>query len=216
MTYLFLFLFSFGCFGQSESLMPKWKEIFDQKDTNREYILKFIIGNGVKLFVMNQGRKVSDQKLGGIQGEKQASFEGDFQYIEKLKEVPSIIIESSALKAVIADQNSIFEYIAATEKVLEDNSDILIDTSYKGYADMISGLEYHVALDMNELELVILKNDLKFKDNERLERLEKMAIEYQDKKKYAIMIYQKAVLEVEYIKSELKSIKETNEYNGTN
>lgn len=212
----FLLIFStLGAMSQDENLTPKWKENWKQKKINVEYLTKFVLANGTKLYVMGQGKKISDMKLGSIQEEKEGSYEGDFKYIEELKEVPSIIGQSSSLKNIIANQKSILGYIDKTEKLLWENNELVPVKNLEMYHKIMRSLKDKLGVDLDELEMVILKNDLKFKDNERLERLSKMEGEYQDKNDFAYLIYKKAINEVQYIKMETRSINESEKYNGT-
>jgi hypothetical protein len=212
----FLLIFStLGAMSQDENLTPKWKENWKQKKTNVEYLTKFVLANGTKLYVMGQGKKISDMKLGSIQEEKEGNYEGDFKYIEELKEVPSIIGQSSSLKNIIANQKSILGYLDKTEELLRENSELVPVKNLEMYHKIMRSLKDKLGVDLDELEMVILKNDLKFKDNERLERLSKMEGEYQDKNDFAYLIYKKAINEVQYIKMETRSINESEKYNGT-
>lgn len=209
-----VFLLSIASYGQNETWIPKWKETFRQKKTRIEYLTKFILGNTAKLYLMDQGNRISDGYLGGIQGEKEGSFEGDLAHIAELGDVPGIILSSSALKNVMEHQKDINNYLDRTEKVVAENTDVLSVESRSVYMGLVDGLREKALLDMDELEMVVLKNDLKFRHNERLERIGAMEGELAHKRAFARMLFERAVLEVEYIRNEIRNINETEQYYG--
>jgi hypothetical protein len=153
-----------------------WDEFFEQKKTQKKYLIQQIAA--IKLYAgyLKKGYDIADRGINFIQGMSKGEFNMHHSFFTSLKLVNPAFAGNPKIAQIIAWQLRIAKDLNAIGNKTE------LSESDKSYIRQIrSNVLKDCEQDIDELFLVISKGELEMKDDERINRLEKIFESMRDK-----------------------------------
>lgn len=166
------------CVVHSQS--PNWNELFQQKKTQRKYLIQQIAALKVYLEYLKKGYAIAQKGLTTIGDIKNGTFNLDKDYFNSLKQVSPVVKNSPKVNDILLYQQSIRkEFRKLYEDCRNDENFTPKEISYieEVYQNMLT----ECADSIDELTLITTSGEAEMKDDERLLRLDKVHEDMLDK-----------------------------------
>lgn len=178
-----------------QSHAQTWKEFFKQKKTQIKYLGQQLTALQVYAGYLKQGYEIAGSGLNTIRDITSGEFNLHLGFINSLKAVNPVIAHHAQAAAVIAFQLEISKAFAGIK-----NSPYLSAEDQDYIGRVKTKVLKECGKDLEELLLVITSGRMEMKDNERLERLDKVYKSMKDKLAFTqsftgqvrLLIYQRA------------------------
>jgi len=169
--YTVIILVSLSCTSWAQS--PNWNEWFRQKRTQRKYLIQQIAALKVYLEYLKKGYEIVDQGLTTIGDIKNGTFNLDKDYFNSLKQVSPVVRNSPKVNDILVYNLNIGSKM---RKLVEDCQREEGFTSEEvRYLESLRDKVLHRCDDsINELTIVTTSGQTEMKDDERLQRLDKV------------------------------------------
>ena len=153
-----------------------WNEVFDQKETQKKYLIQQIAVMKLYAGYLKKGYDIANKGINSIKDISKGEFDLHQSFFTSLKMVNPAIAGNSKIAQVIAWQMTISKDLFAL------NSRIELPPSDKSYIRQVRlKVMKECEQDMEELLLVITQDKLEMKDDERINRLDKVYENMKDK-----------------------------------
>ena len=153
-----------------------WNEVFDQKETQKKYLIQQIAAMKLYAGYLKKGYDIANKGISSIKDMSKGEFDLHQSFFTSLKMVNPAIAGNSKIAQVIAWQMTISKDLFAL------NSRIKLPPSDKSYIRQVRlKVMKECEQDMEELLLVITQGKLEMKDDERINRLDKVYVSMKDK-----------------------------------
>jgi len=153
-----------------------WNEIFKQKETQKQYLIQQIAAMKLYAGYLTKGYDIANKGINSIKNISKGEFELHQSFFTSLKMVNPAIAADSKIAQVIAWQMSISKGFHTL------NSKTELSPSDKSYIRQVrSKIMNECQQDIEELLLVITSGKLEMKDDERINRLDKVYENMKDK-----------------------------------
>ena len=153
-----------------------WNEVFKQKETQKKYIIQQIAAMKLYAGYLKKGYDIANKGINSIKDISKGEFDLHQSFFTSLKMVNPAIAGNSKIAQVIAWQMTISKDLFAL------NSRTELPPSDKSYIRQVRlKVMKECEQDMEELLLVITQGKLEMKDDERINRLDKVYVSMKDK-----------------------------------
>ena len=150
-----------------------WDEWFNQKKTQRKYLLKQIAALEVYLGYVKKGYRIAQNGLTLIGDIKDGAFSMDKDYFKSLETVSPVIRNSSKAAYAIALQRLILmEIDAQYERSRNDENFTHAEVQY--LAAVYSHLKKECDALLGELMSILTDHELQMQDNQRLKNVDQI------------------------------------------
>ncbi len=170
---LFVLSVSF-CQGQT------YDEWFRQKKTQEKYLLEQIAALQTYIGYAEKGYSIVTSGLNTIKNIKQGDFNLHNNFFNSLSSVNPAIKKYSKVASIIAMQISIAKQVSGTIKSCK-KSNLLLNSELKYLGAVFNNLLNECAKSLDELFVVITNNETQMKDDERIQRIDKLYDDMKDK-----------------------------------
>jgi hypothetical protein len=162
----------------SASSAQTWNEWFKQKKTQRKYLVRQIAALKVYLETAKKGYEIARRGLTAIGDIKDGSFQMDRTYFASLKAVNPSIQKSAKAKLILAYQGQIVSDLSKLQ-AWSSADQYFTEGERKQLSLLKKNLleQSHDSLD--ELALVLTSGMTEMKDDERLQRIDRIYTEMQ-------------------------------------
>lgn len=168
------------CLSSANAQTPKFKEWFKQKKTQREYLAKQIALLQLYLGYLKKGYDIANKGLNTIENIKNGDFNLHRDFFGSLKNVNPHITNSAKVADIIAFQVYIIQNLKRVNRFCQSSKQFTADEIYyvtKVYRNML----YLSDINISELLTIVRANEAEMKDDERLNRLNKIYDDMLDK-----------------------------------
>jgi hypothetical protein len=157
-----------------------FEEWFQQKKTQKKYLLQQIVALQVYIGYAQKGYKIAKEGLTTIGGFTKGEFNLHTDYFNSLKSVNPVIKRYTKVAEIIALQVKIVQNYNRTYRRLNRND------MFSGDELVYIGRVFNRLLDdcektLDELLTITTDGKLEMKDGERIERIDKLYLDMQDK-----------------------------------
>ena len=156
-----------------------FSEWFDQKNTQKKYLLQQIAVLQVYIADAQKGYKIAKQGLDFIGNMKKGEFDLHNDFFNSLKNVNPSVSKDAKVKDIATIQSNILDCCNQAKKQLQSGGMLSSDE-----LQYINGVFDRLLQDCNELldelKTVITSGKLEMKDDERIKRIAKIHTEMQD------------------------------------
>lgn len=153
-----------------------WNEVFKQKETQKKYLIQQIAAMKLYAGYLKKGYDIANKGINSIKDISKGEFDLHQSFFTSLKMVNPAIAGNSKIAQVIAWQMTI------SKDLLALNSRTELPPSDKSYIRQVRlKVMKECEQDMEELLLVITQGKLEMKDDERINRLDKVYESMKDK-----------------------------------
>ena len=162
------------------SQSPNWNELFQQKKTQRKYLIQQIAALKVYLEYLKKGYAIAQKGLTTIGDIKNGTFNLDKDYFNSLKQVSPVVKNSPKVDDILLYQHSI---IRDFRKLYEDcrNEENFTPEEISYIEEVYKNMLTECADSIDELTLITTSGEAEMKDDERLLRLDKVHEDMLDK-----------------------------------
>lgn len=178
-TALMVMLFIGGCIA-GEAQTPKFKEIFKQKKTQREYLIRQVAALKIYFGYLKKGYEIAGKGLRTVGDIKNTSFDLDKDYLGSLKRVSPVVRNSPGVDDIFLYHQHIQDVFRALYSDCQDDENLTpeeVRYIRAVYRNMLG--ECNGALD--ELQRILTAGETEMNDDERLRRLEKVCADMLDR-----------------------------------
>ncbi len=169
------------CFLVSNSINAQtWQEWFQQKKTQKKYLLQQIAALKIYLNYAKKGYDIANKGITIVRNIKKGDFNLHQDFFGSLKIVNPKIKKYLKLADIIAYQTWIIKRSRHTLQAIQASKQfttVELDYCEKVFDNLLE----ECVTNIDELFLVITSNVLIMKDNERIKRLDKIYNDMQDK-----------------------------------
>lgn len=155
------------------------KELFDQKATQKKYLIEQIAALKVYSEALQKGYEIAKDGLNLIADIKNKDLDLHKDYFSSLKKVKRWIKLDPQTQGIIAQYYRIVTVCHQSKKQVLQTG-MLTDDEYRYYQGVLDKLESASTYLMQELGTVTTDGDWAMKDDERLGRIESLARSMQD------------------------------------
>lgn len=199
------FILSALCFKPVQA--QTFAEWWNQKKTQKKYLVQQIAALQVYMGYLQNGYNIVHSGLTSIKDITNGEFHLHDAYISSLKRVNPVIRDDRRIDEIIAMR----EYISEAFNHVVVSS--LLPTVYLDYLRSVQAVvNAECDRDMDELLLVITSGKLEMKDDERIERLNKVYLAMQDKTAFTQHFCNEAALFIRKRSGEERSIDQLRRY----
>lgn len=157
-----------------------WDEWFQQKETQKKYLLQQNAALKVYIDYAEKGYNIAKQGLQTIRSIKKGDFNLHNGFFTSLKEVNPAIKNWSRLAGIIAIQIKIVKQVKEVMSSINQHGQFTGD-EIDYCKTVFDKLSEDCLEDIDELILVTTSGKLEMKDGERMKRIEKIFLDMQDK-----------------------------------
>jgi hypothetical protein len=164
----------------TQAQVPRFKEWFKQKKTQKEYLRKQIVLLQTYLGYLKKGYTIASKGLNTIENIKNGDFNLHRDFFGSLKNVNPHISNSAKVADIIAFQVYILQNLRRVNTFCKNSKQFTPDEIYyvtKVYRNMV----YLSDANISELLTIIRANETEMKDDERLMRINKLYDDMLDK-----------------------------------
>ena len=164
----------------SATKAQNFSEWFEQKNTQKKYLLQQIAANQVYLDYLNKGYKIAKNGLGSIGSLAQKEFTLHGDYFNTLKNVnPEIKNYAKVIEIVDLQVGIVQNYNKTIKQIKRSDSFSSAELSYvhRVFKRLLDACE----TTLDELITTITNGKLEMKDDERMSRIDKLHLDMQDK-----------------------------------
>lgn len=173
---LFLLLFASAAGSLQAQTFAEW---FRQKKTQEKYLLQQIAALQVYIGYAQKGYKIAKEGLTTIGSFTRGEFNLHTDYINSLKSVNPEIKHYAKVADIIALQAKIVQNYNRSYRQL-NSSNAFSDNELAYISRVFSKLLDDCAKTLDELITITTDGELEMKDNERLQRIDKLYLDMQD------------------------------------
>lgn len=155
-------------------------EWFQQKETQKKYLLQQIAALQVYIGYAKKGYKIAKEGLNTISGFTKGEFNLHTDYLNSLKTVNPEIKRYAKVADIIALQIKIIQNYNRTHRRL-NSSDVFSDDELAYIDRVFSRLLDDCAKTIDELITITTDGKLEMKDDERMKRIDRLYLAMQDK-----------------------------------
>lgn len=172
-------LFVVGCLD-ADAQVPRFKEFFKQKKTQREYLIKQIAALKIYFQYLKKGYEIAGKGLNAVGDIKDGSFDLDKGYLNSLKQVSRVVKNSAKVDDILLYSHHVK---VAFRKLYEDcESDENLSPEeiryvQAVYTNMLRGCN----ASLDELDLIVTAGETEMSEDERLQRLDKVYLDMLEK-----------------------------------
>ncbi len=166
------------CQGQT------YDEWFSQKKTQKKYLLEQIAALQTYIGYAEKGYSIVTGGLNTIKDIKHGDFNLHNNFFNSLSSVNPAIKKYSKVASIIAMQISIAKQITNTIKSCK-RSNMLLSSELKYLSVVFNNLLDECAKNLDELIALITNNAAQMKDDERIQRIDKLYDDMKDKQVFA-------------------------------
>ncbi|SDM97678.1 hypothetical protein SAMN05421813_13132 [Daejeonella rubra] len=153
-----------------------WNEVFKQKETQKKYLIQQIAAMKLYAGYLKKGYDIANKGINSIKDISKGEFDLHQSFFTSLKMINPAIAGNSKIAQVIAWQ------VTISKGLLTLNSRTELPASDKSYIRQVRlKVMKECEQDMEELLLVITQGKLEMKDDERINRLDKVYESMKDK-----------------------------------
>lgn len=159
---------------------PNWNELFQQKKTQRKYLIQQIAALKIYLEYLKKDYAIAQKGLTTIGDIKNGTFNLDKDYFNSLKQVSPVVKNSPKVDDILLYQHSI---IRDFRKLYEDcrNDENFTPEEISYIEEVYKNMLTECADSIDELTLITTSGEAEMKDDERLLRLNKVHEDMLDK-----------------------------------
>lgn len=157
-----------------------FEEWFQQKKTQKKYLVQQVAALQVYIGYAKKGYKIAQEGLTTIGGFTRGEFDLHTDFFNSLKTVHPEIRQSPKAKAIVSLQKQIIREYSHTYPALK-KTDAFTDEEMRYMEDVYKRLLEDCDRNLDELKDLVTDDKLQMKDDERLERIEKLYVDMQDK-----------------------------------
>ncbi|MGI8583232.1 MAG: hypothetical protein ACR2KX_13600 [Chitinophagaceae bacterium] len=172
---IILFVLS-GSFCQGQT----YEEWFRQKKTQEKYLLEQIAALQTYIGYAEKGYSIVIGGLNTIKNIKHGDFNLHNNFFSSLSSVKPAIKKYSKVASIIAMQISIAKQVSGTIKSCK-KSNMLMSSELKYLSVVFNNLLGECAKNLDELFALITNNESQMKDDERIQRIDKVYDDMKDK-----------------------------------
>ncbi|MFC0773329.1 hypothetical protein [Terrimonas alba] len=173
---LLFILCGLSCFINAQTT-AEWAQ---QKKTQIRYLLQQIAANKVYTGYIEKGYSIARNGLNTIQRIQQGDFALQQDFIHSLRRVNPAIGNSAKVTAIVAIQLGIIKHAKTTIKHLTESGEFT--ASELSYCKAVfDNLLEDCLKSIDELYLVLAAGELEMKDAERIQRIDNLYVNMQDK-----------------------------------
>lgn len=159
-------------------------EWLQQKKTKLKYIAQQIAELQVYADCLQKGYHIVEDGWSAVNDVKHGDFDLHNNYFNSLRQVNVSIASYSRIDSITAMQTQILQVNDAINKLIQDNDNVQPDeTEY--IKKVMSNLLNKCADDLDELRVLTTNDSLQMKDDERLQRIDNLYSDMQDKYSFA-------------------------------
>lgn len=158
----------------------KWKEWFKQKKTQIEYLVNQIAAYKVYYDYLKKGYSIVKDGTRLIGDIKEGDFNLHNGYFLSLKSVNPVIKNDTRVAAILSSQAALLQQFKGLIKFSLESGQI--STAERQYIDALySNLRKECMKDLGDLEMVITSGELEMTDDQRLDFIDRIYTDTQDK-----------------------------------
>lgn len=174
---LFLLL---SAYAGSELKAQTFAEWFQQKKTQKEYLVQQIAALGLYIGYVEKGYQIAQQGLSTVSDFTKGEFDLQGDYFSSLKTVNPVIKQNEKISVFVALLVKITKTYQSTYQLLSNSNTFSKDEL--GYIQSVfKNLLNDCDKSVDELITVITDKKLEMTDDERIARIEKLFLEMQEK-----------------------------------
>src|SRR5258708_7085291 len=178
LTVLFLLALSL-----SHSNAQTFDEWFKQKKTQKKYLIEQIVALQVYLDYLRKGYTIAHNGLTAIENIKNGNFNLDRDFFKSLKNVKPAIRNSVKVVDIIAFQYSIIRDMKNVYQFCQNNKHFTPE-EVRYVARVHTSMLLLCDASLSELHTIIQSGDIQMTDDERLQRIDKIHVDMQDKQAF--------------------------------
>ncbi len=181
MKKLFVLCTIFLALSAKSQTLDEW---FNQKKTKLEYIAEQITAFQVYAGYLKQGYDIVEEGWSMVDDIKHGDFDLHNHYFNSLKEVKRAIADYGKVDDITNLQVQILQVNVAIEKLIADNE--YIQSQEKEYIEKVmSNFLNKCYENLDQLSLLTTDGNAEMKDNERIQRIDDLYGDMQDKYAFA-------------------------------
>ena len=159
-------------------------EWLQQKKTKLKYIAQQIAALQVYAGYLQKGYHIVEDGWSAVNDIKHGDFDLHNDYFNSLKQVNASIANYPRIDSIAAMQTQILQVNDAINKLIQDNDNVQPnETEY--IKKVMSNLLNKCADDLDELRMLTTNDSVQMKDDERLQRIDNLYTDMQDKYSFA-------------------------------
>ena len=173
LLFLVIVIFSTNVYGQN------WSEWFDQKSTQKKYLLQQITALKVYAGYAAKGYEIVKNGLGVIKNSKKADFDLHSDYFSSLTAVNPSIKKYSKVFAIFSMQVSMVIQSRTAVKKFKTNKQFT-EEEMRYIRLVVANILKDIIAVQDELTQVLNSHTLKMKDDERIKVIDQLYIDTQE------------------------------------
>jgi hypothetical protein len=193
-----LWLFNFNVKAQTAD------EIFNQKKTQLRYLAEQIVSLRVYAGYVHDGYEIVSDGVQNVKSLKNGEFNLHDTYFKSLKVINPSIRSSRKIAEIISLQSNILKSLNKMERL-----QYLPAYQREYIVNVKTQVLVECQKDLEELSLVITSNQLEMKDEERIQRIDKIQAAMSDKMNFTLSFCNELSILVHQKRSEERSITHT-------
>lgn len=178
-----LFIFSIVVLSAKNLPAQTWAEWFRQKATQKKYLLQQIGALKIYSGYVSRGYTIAKEGLNSIQSIKNGDLLQHTQYFTSLSAVSPTIQRSAKVANIIVLQINIAKQSGNVLKTFRNNHHFTA-TEITYLHSVFSKLLADCTNNLEELSSIITNKTLQMKDDERMEAIDKIYLDLQDKQEF--------------------------------
>ena len=173
-------LFVTSCIFSGSLIAQTWQEWFQQKKTQKKYLFLQIAALKVHLSYVKKGYDIANKGINIVHTIKQGDFKLHRDFLASLKQVNPKIKNYSKIPEIIGYQSRIIKI--TRKSLLTIRASKQFTTVEMDYCKQVfDNLLNECAKTIDDLFLVVTSQVFEMKDDERLQRIDKLYVDSQDK-----------------------------------
>lgn len=192
-------------FISMSSQAQTWSEFFNQKKTQKKYLLKQIVALEIYAGYLKDGYTIASKGLHSIESFTNGEFNLHDTFFNSLKAVSPVITNHGKVIDILKWQQSIKKRFSSLSKEMKS-------AGRKDYFETVRGkIMKECENDLEELLLLLSAGELEMSDDERLKRLEKIHDSMRDKYQFTHSFISQVHLLEKQMDMEKRSIRKVQE-----
>lgn len=183
MKTILITLFLTLCIASNQLCAQTFDEWFNQKKTQTKYLIEQIIAYQVYLDYLKKGYTIAHNGLTAIENIKNGNFNLDRDFFKSLKNVKPAIHNSVKVVDIIAFQYSIIRDMKNVYLFCQNNKHFTPE-EIRYVARVHTSMLLLCDASLSELHTIIQSGEAQMTDDERLQRIDKIHEDMQDKRAF--------------------------------
>jgi hypothetical protein len=157
-----------------------WNEWFRQKKTQKKYLIQQIAALKVYLKYLKEGYRVVQKGMNLVGNIKEGNFNSHKEYFGSLEEANVLISGSSLVSSTIYFEELVLKQISTLKKYLASNEELTPEE--RQYIGQVCEKVVNFSKEnIEQLKTVLTRDELQMKDDERMERINKVYTEAKER-----------------------------------